>query len=83
MRESKQDKWVIFQYSLLNSLTIWMPQTKSHQFQLHFYSFSEHDDANRALMGSNMMRQSVPLIVDESPIVGTGLEFNVANDARI
>ena len=45
--------------------------------------FLEHDDANRALMGSNMMRQSVPLIVDESPIVGTGLEFNVANDARI
>ncbi len=45
--------------------------------------FLEHDDANRALMGSNMMRQSVPLIVDESPIVGTGLEYNVANDARI
>ncbi len=45
--------------------------------------FLEHDDANRALMGSNMMRQSVPLIIDESPIVGTGLEYNVANDARI
>ena len=45
--------------------------------------FLEHDDANRALMGSNMMRQSVPLVVDEAPIVGTGLEFNVANDARI
>ena len=36
--------------------------------------FLEHDDANRALMGSNMMRQSVPLLRPESPIVGTGLE---------
>ena len=36
--------------------------------------FLEHDDANRALMGSNMMRQAVPLINPEAPIVGTGLE---------
>lgn len=45
--------------------------------------FLEHDDANRALMGSNMMRQAVPLIKPESPIVGTGLEGRVAKDSRI
>ncbi len=45
--------------------------------------FLEHDDANRALMGSNMMRQAVPLINPESPVVGTGLEARVASDSRI
>ena len=45
--------------------------------------FLEHDDANRALMGSNMMRQAVPLIRPESPIVGTGLEGRVVRDSRI
>nr|WP_185865881.1 DNA-directed RNA polymerase subunit beta [Blattabacterium cuenoti] len=45
--------------------------------------FLEHDDANRALMGSNMMRQAVPLLKPESPIVGTGLEQQVARDSRI
>ncbi|WP_185870378.1 DNA-directed RNA polymerase subunit beta [Blattabacterium cuenoti] len=45
--------------------------------------FLEHDDANRALMGSNMMRQAVPLLKPESPIVGTGLEKQVAKDSRI
>ena len=45
--------------------------------------FLEHDDANRALMGSNMMRQSVPLLRPESPIVGTGLERQVASDSRV
>ncbi len=45
--------------------------------------FLEHDDANRALMGSNMMRQAVPLIKPEVPIVGTGLEKRVANDSRV
>jgi DNA-directed RNA polymerase subunit beta len=45
--------------------------------------FLEHDDANRALMGSNMQRQAVPLIRPESPIVGTGLEGKAARDARI
>jgi len=43
--------------------------------------FLEHDDANRALMGSNMQRQSVPLIRSEAPLVGTGMEFNAAVDA--
>jgi DNA-directed RNA polymerase subunit beta len=44
--------------------------------------FLEHDDANRALMGSNMQRQSVPLLRPESPVVGTGLEEKIARDAR-
>ncbi|WP_027880458.1 DNA-directed RNA polymerase subunit beta [Mesoflavibacter zeaxanthinifaciens] len=45
--------------------------------------FLEHDDANRALMGSNMMRQAVPLLRPQSPIVGTGLEKQVASDSRV
>ena len=44
--------------------------------------FLEHDDANRALMGSNMQRQAVPLMYPESPIVGTGIEAKVAKDSR-
>ncbi len=45
--------------------------------------FLEHDDANRALMGSNMMRQAVPLLNPEAPIVGTGIEKYVARDSRV
>ena len=45
--------------------------------------FLEHDDANRALMGSNMMRQAVPLLRPEAPFVGTGLERRVATDSRV
>ncbi len=44
--------------------------------------FLEHDDANRALMGSNMMRQAVPLLRSEAPIVGTGLEGQLIRDSR-
>ena len=44
--------------------------------------FLEHDDANRALMGSNMQRQAVPLLQPESPVVGTGLEETIARDSR-
>src|SRR5204863_2650250 len=44
--------------------------------------FLEHDDANRALMGSNMQRQAVPLLVTEAPFVATGLEERVARDSR-
>jgi DNA-directed RNA polymerase subunit beta len=44
--------------------------------------FLEHDDANRALMGSNMQRQAVPLLVTEAPLVATGLEERVARDSR-
>ena len=43
--------------------------------------FLEHDDANRALMGSNMQRQAVPLVITEAPFVGTGMESNVAKDS--
>ena len=43
--------------------------------------FLEHDDANRALMGSNMQRQAVPLLRAEAPLVGTGMEFRAAYDA--
>ncbi len=45
--------------------------------------FLEHDDANRALMGSNMMRQAVPLMKPEMPLVGTGIEVGVARDSRV
>ncbi len=45
--------------------------------------FLEHDDANRALMGSNMQRQAVPLLQAEAPIVGTGIEAQVAKDSRV
>ena len=45
--------------------------------------FLEHDDANRALMGSNMMRQAVPLMRPDAPIVGTGIEKGVAEDSRV
>ncbi|MGB0177265.1 MAG: DNA-directed RNA polymerase subunit beta, partial [Owenweeksia sp.] len=45
--------------------------------------FLEHDDANRALMGSNMMRQAVPLLRPDAPVVGTGLEGRVASDSRV
>ncbi|MBK7910038.1 MAG: DNA-directed RNA polymerase subunit beta [Bacteroidia bacterium] len=45
--------------------------------------FLEHDDANRALMGSNMQRQAVPLLRPEAPVVGTGLEGLVARDSRV
>ncbi len=44
--------------------------------------FLEHDDANRALMGSNMQRQAVPLLVPETPLVGTGMEAKAARDSR-
>ena len=44
--------------------------------------FLEHDDANRALMGANKMRQAVPLLRSESPIVGTGIEARLAFDSR-
>ena len=45
--------------------------------------FLENDDANRALMGSNMQRQAVPLLVTDSPIVGTGMEYKAARDSGV
>lgn len=45
--------------------------------------FLEHDDANRALMGSNMQRQAVPTLIADKPLVGTGMEANVAHDSGV
>ena len=45
--------------------------------------FLENDDATRALMGSNMQRQAVPLLVPEAPLVGTGLEFKAGQDSGV
>ena len=45
--------------------------------------FLEHDDANRALMGANMQRQAVPLMITDSPIVGTGIEYRAAKDSGV
>ena len=45
--------------------------------------FLENDDANRALMGSNMQRQAVPLLVTEAPYVGTGMEYKAARDSGV
>ena len=44
--------------------------------------FLEHDDANRALMGSNMQRQAVPLLYPQKPIIGTGLELQIGSDSK-
>ena len=45
--------------------------------------FLEHDDANRALMGANMQRQAVPLMITDSPFVGTGMEYKAAKDSGV
>ena len=45
--------------------------------------FLENDDSNRALMGSNMQRQAVPLLVPEAPLVGTGMEYKAAKDSGV
>ena len=45
--------------------------------------FVEHDDAKRSLMGANMQRQAVPLLMPETPIVGTGIEYRAAKDSGI
>ena len=45
--------------------------------------FLEHDDANRALMGANMQRQAVPLMITDSPLVGTGIEYKAAKDSGV
>ena len=50
-------------------------------FATSMIPFIEHDDANRALMGSNMQRQAVPLLITQRPRVGTGLESRVAKDS--
>jgi DNA-directed RNA polymerase subunit beta len=69
-----QENMVNFQYLTPEDLNTWMlHQIKLLEFQHHLIPFLENDDANRALMGSNMQRQAVPLIKPQAPIVGTGL----------
>ena len=58
---TKSRTWMSHQSSLISIVTGLIP-------------FLEHDDANRALMGSNMQRQAVPLLITDAPVVGTGLE---------
>ena len=52
-------------------------------FLPHLFPFLEHDDANRALMGSNMQRQAVPLLKAKAPLIGTGIESVVARDSGV
>ena len=59
-----------------------MPPRAAHSLAAALVPFLENDDANRALMGSNMQRQAVPLLVTEAPLVATGLEERVARDSR-
>ncbi len=66
--------------STVDYMAVWPKQLVSVAAGL--IPFLEHDDANRALMGSNMQRQGVPLLVSESPFVGTGLEGKTARDSR-
>ena len=66
----------------LNQSILWMlVQNKQYQLLHRLIPFLENDDANRALMGSNMMRQAVPLLTNEAPLVGTGMEGLVASDS--
>jgi len=67
--------------SILNYMDVSPNQIASISASL--IPFLEHDDANRALMGSNMMRQAVPLLIPQAPIVGTGLEQQLARDSRV
>mgnify|MGYP001361293428 CR=1 FL=1 len=55
----------------------------NEKVQIGLIPFLEHDDANRALMGSNMQRQAVPLVNAEAPYIGTGLETVVARDTEV
>jgi len=73
-------------YPIVNRETVNMMDVGPNQIAsvaASLITFLEHDDANRALMGSNMMRQAVPLLRPEAPIVGTGLEGRAALDSRV
>ena len=75
---------VISLYLLQRKSNLWMLlQIRLWGFPASMIPFLENDDANRALMGSNMQRQAVPLVRPASPIVGTGLESKVAQDSRM
>ncbi len=68
----------------MQKLNSWMyRQNRLYQLQHAMIPFLENDDANSALMGSNMQRQAVPLIKPDSPIVGTGMEYKAARDSGV
>ena len=65
------------------SSTSWTSPRSSSSRLRRLIPFLEHDDANRALMGSNMQRQAVPLLRTEAPLIGTGMERIVGRDSRV
>ena len=71
----------MFQMKMSSTLTF--HQSKLSAFRLALIPFLEHDDANRALMGSNMQRQAVPLLKTEPPLVGTGIESVVGQNSSM
>jgi DNA-directed RNA polymerase subunit beta len=80
IRARKAGDFVIISPDQINYVDVSTDQIASAASSL--IPFLEHDDANRALMGSNMQRQAVPLVKPETPIVGTGMEARVARDSR-
>jgi DNA-directed RNA polymerase subunit beta len=81
IRSRNEGDYVVVDPSQLNLMDVAPNQIASIAASL--IPFLEHDDANRALMGSNMMRQAVPLLKPEAPIVGTGIEADVVKDSRM
>jgi DNA-directed RNA polymerase subunit beta len=81
VRSRNEGDYVVVEPTQINLMDVAPNQIASIAASL--IPFLEHDDANRALMGSNMMRQAVPLLKPEAPIVGTGIEHMVAIDSRI
>jgi DNA-directed RNA polymerase subunit beta len=81
VRSRNEGDYVVVEPTQINLMDVAPNQIASIAASL--IPFLEHDDANRALMGSNMMRQAVPLLKPEAPIVGTGIEHMVARDSRI
>lgn len=80
IRARKGDDFPVISPDFIEYMDVAASQTVSVSAAL--IPFLDHDDANRALMGSNMMRQAVPLLQPEAPIVGTGMEPLVARDSR-
>ncbi|HOZ29435.1 MAG TPA: DNA-directed RNA polymerase subunit beta [Bacteroidales bacterium] len=81
VRSRNEGNYIMTEPSEINLMDVAPNQIASIAASL--IPFLEHDDANRALMGSNMMRQAVPLLKPEAPIVGTGIEHMLAKDSRI
>ncbi len=81
IRSRKEGDYVVVESSDISLMDVAPNQIASIAASL--IPFLEHDDANRALMGSNMMRQAVPLLTTEAPIVATGIEKEVIRDSRM